>query len=175
MILIDGYNVLHGLGLLKKDAGPAGLQKARNALLGMLAGALGERAGEATVVFDAAGAPPGSADHLEYRGVRARFVQEGRQADDLLEDLIRNYSAPKQLTVVSDDNRLIKAAQQRGCTSMSCDQFQEWIQRQYRGHRRPASEPAEKAQGLSPGQTDRWLREFADLDDDPALGEGPLS
>src|SRR5216683_3684936 len=98
--LIDGYNLLHAMGVLRGRVGPQGLEKARLRLLGLLQGALGKDAGQATIVFDAAGAPAGTADEQDYQGIHVRFAVHHEQADDLIEALIRQTSAPKQLAVV---------------------------------------------------------------------------
>ena len=58
--VIDGYNLLHAMGLLGGRAGPHGLEKARGQLVGLLRGGFGGQAGAVTVVFDAANAHAGS-------------------------------------------------------------------------------------------------------------------
>src|SRR5205809_7364029 len=118
--LIDGYNLLYAMGVLRNRAGPTGLQKARRGLLGLLRGAYGEEAAEVTVVFDAAGAPPGAAEEEHYQGIHVRYAIHQDQADDLIEALIRHHSAPRQLTVVSDDHRIQQAARRRQCTVQGC-------------------------------------------------------
>src|SRR6266567_621411 len=112
--LIDGYNLLHQVGLLSGRVGPAKLEKARLALLGHLSGRLGAEAAKVTVVFDALRAPPGAADALEYQGIRVFFTR-CEEADDLIEEFIRSASAPKTLTVVSNDRRIRDAARRRRC------------------------------------------------------------
>ena len=49
--LIDGYNLLHAMGILHGRTGPTGLEKARLGLLGLLKGAYGDEASAVTVVF----------------------------------------------------------------------------------------------------------------------------
>src|SRR5437660_1185762 len=51
--LIDGYNLLHAMGLLGGTVGPHGLEKARAGLLGLVSGTHAEAVAEVTVVFDA--------------------------------------------------------------------------------------------------------------------------
>src|SRR2546428_4661501 len=97
-LLIDGYNLCHALGLLQARTGPPArpgpheLERARLHLLGQVAGAF---AG-ATVVFDAAGAPPGAQDEGWYQGVHIHYALKG-SADDLIEDLIGHDSDPRRL------------------------------------------------------------------------------
>src|SRR5690348_14856082 len=103
--LIDGYNLLHAMGLLHGRVGPTGLQKARLRLLGLLRGCYEDAAPEVTVVFDAAGAPPGVEGDQEYQGIHIVFAVRKQTADDVIEHLIKRDSAPRQLVVVSDDHR----------------------------------------------------------------------
>src|SRR5690242_13106530 len=115
-VLIDGYNLLYALGWVRgRRGGPAALEKARRHLLGLLSGAYGAEAATVTVVFDAAKAPAGVADSEIYQGVHVRYAVRHEQADDLIEEVIRQDSAPRQLTVVSDDHRLQRAARRRRC------------------------------------------------------------
>jgi predicted RNA-binding protein with PIN domain len=163
--LIDGYNLLHAMGLLTGKVGPNGLEKARLSLLGRLRGAYGDSASCVTVVFDARGAPAGAAHEDDYQGIHVFYTLD-READDLIEELIRRDSAPRQLTVVSDDNRIRQAAARRQCRSLRCLDFVEETGRPRRAARpagpgKPAEVSAEEAQ--------RWLAEFAGLDDDPQL------
>src|SRR4051794_15010603 len=113
--VIDGYNLLHAMGALGGKAGPHGLEKARGRLLGMLHGAMGEESSAVTVVFDAAHAPPGSARDQDAHGIHVKFATGKQEADDVIEQLIRQSSSPKTLHVVSDDHRLHQAAKRRGC------------------------------------------------------------
>ncbi len=169
--IIDGYNLLYAIGALQGRAGPAGLEKARQRLLGLLAGSFGAEAGGVTVVFDAAGAPPRAVASQEYRGVLVRFAVHEAEADDLIEELIRHSSAPRSLTLVSDDHRLQRAARRRDCRVQGCEEFMVWLGRYRRERTRPAAEAPEKRDGLTEQETVSWVREFADLADDPAFKE----
>src|SRR5688572_20633028 len=99
-LLIDGYNYLHAVGLLRPrtagHAGPHELERARLALLGRLAACYGAETA-VTVVFDAAGAPPGLAAEDAHAHVRIVNALR-RSADEVIEELIRHDSAPKVLT-----------------------------------------------------------------------------
>jgi predicted RNA-binding protein with PIN domain len=165
--LIDGYNLVHAMGLLGGKAGPHGLQKARLALLGHLCGCHRTEVSSVTVVFDASGAPPGSEPEDNYQGIHIYYALIG-EADDLIEDLIQRDSTPRQLTIVSDDHRLQQAARRRHCPVLGCLDYLEEMERVRQ--RKPTSEsvPA-KPESMSDGETQHWLREFADLADDPRL------
>ena len=179
-ILIDGYNLMYAAGLMKPRFGPGGLEKARRALLGLLAGSLAEGSAETTVVFDARVAPPaqpetqaGPATH----GIRVQFAAGEENADALIEKLIRVDSAPKRLTVVSADHRIRTAASRRGARSVDSDTFLRELVRQ-RSERRRAQNPEapEKPSGRSTSNREFWLHEFERLIDEDDLRElaGPF-
>jgi predicted RNA-binding protein with PIN domain len=171
LYLIDGYNLLHAMGALAGRVGPTGLERARSNLLGVLCGAMGADAANVTVVFDAANPPPGVPAQFDYHGLHVLFAVEHEQADDLLEQQIGKASAPKNVTVVSDDRRIQRAARRRQCTVQDCEAFLETLRKKRRKQNpRPAS-PSPKPQGVSNAETQHWLEEFADLANDPALKE----
>src|SRR5271154_2768213 len=102
LYLIDGYNLLHAMGVMRARMGRTGLERARGQLLGLLAGAYGAETNRVTVVFDAAAAPRNAEREQQHRGITVRFAVDEEEADDLIEQLIRKASVPKQLTVVSN-------------------------------------------------------------------------
>jgi predicted RNA-binding protein with PIN domain len=167
--LIDGYNLLYAIGALHGRAGPHGLEKARTRLLGLLHGALGPRPPETTVVFDAAHAPPGAAAERDDQGIHVRFAIDKEQADDLIEELIERRADPRHLCVVSDDHRIQQAARRRHCRALGCLDFFDELHHHRR--QRLTTAPAEKEAASSPADTERWLRAFADLADDPGFKE----
>jgi predicted RNA-binding protein with PIN domain len=163
--LIDGYNLLYKLGLLPREHGPRGLEHARQRLLDRLADSAGHEAHAVTIVFDGRGAPAGLRDQEEYRSLRVRFAHEDT-ADGLIEELLHGESAPRGLTVVSDDHRVREAARRRGCPIVAClDVFDEL------GRVTPPAEAEAplRPEGLSPEETRQWLEEFgkAGLTDPP--------
>jgi len=168
LYLIDGYNLLHAMGVLGGRLGREGLAKARLGLSGLLRGALKEDASRVTVVFDAAGAPPGLVGDQESQGIHVRFAIGQEQADDLIEFMIRESSAPKQLAVVSDDRRIRKAAQRRGCISVGCADFLDELARRRRRKHSTNVTSAEKKPPTK-NESEFWLQEFAHLDDEKEM------
>ena len=164
--IIDGYNLLHAMGAIKGKLGPGGLEQARARLLGLLAGSLGDAASAVTVVFDASSAPPGATGEQQHGRINVRFAIGVEQADDLIEDLIRHHSAPKNLIVVSDDHRLQTAARHRAAAAWDTATFLSSLNEQRRQKPRPA-------QPEKPTSADHqaWLKEFEDLEKDPKLRE----
>jgi len=166
--IIDGYNLLHAMGVLAGRVGPHGLEKARGRLLGLHHGAFGEEASPVTVVFDAAEAPPGMEAEQDYRGMGVLYALGNQEADDVIERLIRQASVPKTLHVVSDDHRIQKAARRRACQVRGCEEFLEWLHGQ-RQKNQPMAERPEKKERLSEDEIKRWVAEFGDVERDPSL------
>lgn len=169
--IIDGYNLLHAMGVLTGRVGPQGLEKARRRLLGLLGAVVGSGRGDVTVVFDAAAAPAGAPGEHRYLDIRVCFSAQHQEADDLIEELIRRHSSPRQLAVVSDDHRLQQAAQSRQCRVLGCGEFLDELHKRRASRRpKPNLEP-EKSSSLSEHETDQWLAEFKDLEHDPDFQE----
>ena len=143
--LIDGYNLLHAMGRLQARTG---LEKARQRLLSLLHGAFGNESASVTVVFDAADPPAGATEVQDYRGIQVRFAVYQDQTDDLIELIIQRDSAPRQLTVVSDDHRLQKAGRRRHCPVMGCG---------IPGMARAPANSGPDSAAASPGQTEKPL------------------
>jgi predicted RNA-binding protein with PIN domain len=121
-LLVDGYNLLYGAAIVGGGSGPRALERSRFALVGFIAGALSENErATTTVVFDAAGAPPGLPQTIVRDGITLRFAKGYESADDLLEELIAADHAPRKLTVVSSDHRVQRAAKRRRGTAVESD------------------------------------------------------
>lgn len=168
--LIDGYNLLYAVGMLGRNLGPGSLERARNALLGFLAGTLSEsERAETTVVFDAKARPPGLPRELNYRGIRVLYAVGHPDADDLMEQLIRADSSPRRLVVVSSDHQLHRAARRRRATAVDSDRWYDDLCRQRRARERP--EPADEDRPSAvPDESESasWIRAFLE----PAASDG---
>ena len=161
-LLIDGYNLLHAVGIIGRGIGPGGLQRARLALLNFLAESLKPKEiARTTVVFDAADAPPGLPRVVEHRGLVVRFAVGHPDADSLIEELIADDSAPRGLTVVSSDHRLRRAARRRKARPVDSDVWYAQLiaQRRRRRRRTPASS-AKPPVPLLEEDIAYWLHQF---------------
>ena len=165
--LIDGYNLLHAMGLLSGKAGPHGLEKARLALLGHLLGTHQADVAAVTVVFDASRARRAAVPEEDYHGIHIWYALDS-EADDVIEDLIQQEATPGQLTVISDDHRIQQAARRRRCPMLGCMDYLDEMER-LRRPKPPAEENSLKPEHLSDDETRHWLREFADLIEDPKV------
>src|SRR4051812_35636003 len=109
--LIDGYNLMHAVGLAPTALPTGRLEPARRRFLDWLADAAGGRA--VRVVFDAQASVAASPEQ-DHRGVRVAFAHR-RTADEMIEELVGAAPRPDRLTVVSNDNQVKEAARRRGC------------------------------------------------------------
>jgi len=169
-LIIDGYNLLHATGIVGGGVGPATLERSRHALLNSLAASLelAERK-QTTVVFDAKNAPPGLPRTLTHHGLSVIFAPRSEEADAVIEQLIRDNSSPRQLTVVSSDHRIQRAARRRRATVVDSDQWYAGLMRQRheRAEHDGQSHKEKPSAPLSEAEVKWWLAEFADFD----LGE----
>jgi predicted RNA-binding protein with PIN domain len=165
--LIDGYNLIHAMGLLPGRVGPGGLEKARLGLLGLLHASFGTNSSSVTVVFDASRAPPGAEAEQDHSGIHVRFALGRQEADDLIEELLRHASDPKHVTMVSDDHRLQQAARRRQAEVMGCNDFLDWLLQERRKNRTAPFEETEKVTGMTADEKRQWLEEFSNLENDP--------
>jgi predicted RNA-binding protein with PIN domain len=167
LLLIDGYNVVAPVAAPGRTPDPAWLQRERNLLLQRLVKHLAADVRFRTcVVFDAANPPPDRPSEFEVDGVSVRFALDYPEADDLLEELIAAHSAPKNLAVVSSDQRIQVAAKRRGCQPFDS---QRWLDDLMRGHVRLAVASKDGAgQGGEPNSdkpdtvddVQQWMRDF---------------
>ncbi|MGD9646149.1 MAG: NYN domain-containing protein [Pirellulales bacterium] len=163
-LLVDGYNLIHAANIVGRGIGPRGLERARQALLDTLVASLpdAERA-RTTVVFDAAGAPPGLPRVVTYQGICVRYATGYESADELLEELIAADSAPKRLTVVSSDHRVQKAARRRRATATDSDVWFAELQRNRRpmptGRQSPHPDDEPEPTVLTPEEIEALARD----------------
>lgn len=165
-LLIDGYNLLNASGVFAKGRGAHKLERARGALLVFLGDSLSdEELRTTTIVFDAKDAPPGLPRRETFRGIQVRFASRHAEADDLIEELIREETSPRQLTVVSSDHRLQRAARRRKATAVDSDKWCAEVLRQV--HQRERDRTADLAKPTLPLEeedVEAWLSKFGDIE-----------
>jgi hypothetical protein len=174
--LIDGYNVVAPVAAPSRDPDPSWLQRERTQLINRLVKHLDDRVRRRTcVVFDAANPPRDRPSQFQVEGIDVRFAVGYPEADDLLEELIAEHSAPKNLAVVSSDQRVQTAARRRGGVPLDS---QAWLDDLLDGVVRLAMKDAGGAGRGGAGQgsseedqekpdpaaddedTESWMREF---------------
>jgi predicted RNA-binding protein with PIN domain len=155
--LIDGYNLLWSVNNLSQEAEPiteAGLCWKISRYMQIL-GESGE------IIFDGTG-PRDKSVFDEIPKLSVLFAGLGVEADDVIETKIKINTAPKRLSVVSNDRRLIKAARARKAVSLKNEEL--WIKLAKGSSRRKKTpEPPQKQHGLSNSETEQWLK-FFDMD-----------
>ncbi|MBI2477106.1 MAG: NYN domain-containing protein [Planctomycetia bacterium] len=169
-ILIDGYNLLHVTGLAgaeiaRSEIGRGALERARNALLNFLAVSLDDDERQLTIVaFDSNHAPPGLPREVQHRGITVKYATEYESADELLEELIREASVPRRLTVVSSDHRVQRAAKRRKARAVDSDVWYAEICAASSKTGKPLTTRLTRPAGpLSDDEVAAWLHEFGDV------------
>jgi predicted RNA-binding protein with PIN domain len=172
-LLIDGYNLLHVTGIFGKGTGPGTFQRSREALLRFLAASLApDERKNATVVFDAAEAPPGLPRTVAFDEMTVRYATGYPDADTLIEELIQSDNAPRSLLVVSSDHRIQRAARRRRAGFVDSDVwYADLWQRRARSLDSQQKPVPEKPMGdLSAAEIDHWVNEFSSDDDETLTG-----
>lgn len=177
-LIIDGYNLMHAVGLARGKLVGKQLEGARARLLRRLAYQLSkdERA-LAIVVFDAKTLIPVSTREELIEGFRVLYPEPGHEADELIEQLIAQDPQPRKLRIVSSDRRLHRAARERMAASVNCDKFLDELD-----DRRPApTDPppvakptpdthqtkntsSTKTVSQPPVDVNYWMKEFGDVE-----------
>ena len=156
--LIDGYNLMYALSLVRRNGGRAGWQRARRIMLDWLADRTDKDAGLVTVIFNAQNSLGGVVEET-HRGLHV-VRDRGRTADDLIEDMLRDERSPETLTVVSNDGRVRDAATRRGCRVLRCSEYIDGLVNASTP-RGPYVEYDEKDDGpMSPEETAEWVKAF---------------
>ncbi|HVE38772.1 MAG TPA: NYN domain-containing protein [Planctomycetota bacterium] len=150
MFLIDGYNLLHAL-----TRGRAS-ESAREQLLSKTVEYCAQGNYRAWIIFDATG----GMKRREQRGpVEIYNVPQGQTADEVILNALATCDDQMQYTVVSNDLKIIKAAEKDGYKVLPCEEF---------GRRILARPEAPEKGGLpSPGEVDYWMKEFGFDEDVP--------
>jgi predicted RNA-binding protein with PIN domain len=125
-------------------------------VLGWLASRLTEvERARTTVVFDSKYVAAGGRE-LQFEGMRILFAVDYPDADTLIEELIAKHSSPKQLAVISSDQRILSAALARRASAIkSHDWFDQLETRRHT--ETPSAEPEEKPEV---SDQERLIREF---------------
>jgi predicted RNA-binding protein with PIN domain len=157
--LIDGYNLMHAIGLLGQGTPDGGLERARKRFLDWLAAGSKERSESFRVVFDAQNAPRASSE-TDHRGIRVLFSFR-QTADDLIEELLANEQMPARVTVVSNDTRLQASGHRRGTMVFTCEQFLDWLIEDSNASPPPRTQPDKPEQSATQDEMAAWLTAFS--------------
>ena len=175
-LLIDGYNLLNVTGIFAQAGPGTELHRTRLALLNFLSASIDQRERKATtIVFDAAGAPPGLPHTIKHDGITVHFAQRHSDADEMIEELLEQHRSPRSLLVVSSDHRVQRAARHVGAGFLDSE---EWYSERLaicREKRAKAADAAAKPTGdLTADELDYWLREFGGTTGPKAESDSPF-
>jgi hypothetical protein len=160
LLIVDGYNLAHALGLAPRKLGPGGLERVRSALLGRLAAELGDSASSTIVVFDAREAPADQPRESTQRGITVCFAAASGDADSHIRALLQQHRG-RQMQVVSDDREVQASARAAGAEVSGCRAFiASWAKRPRAMRMRAESE---KPAGTSRQDRARWMQAFGDV------------
>ena len=156
--LIDGYNLLYALGRLGPRSTIDALQGARRWLFVLLR-PVAVAPTRITVVFDSKTNTTDSRTQEIASGV-CFLYSRGQTADDLIEDLIDADPNPRDLLVVSNDNRIKQAARHGKAQSIGClDYYERFLMPQQ--VKEPAKVPSKtEPEVISAEETEHWLEVF---------------
>ncbi len=169
-LLIDGYNLLFQSQLVGKGRGRSWLIAARYRLNQLLTRRLtAEELALTKIVFDAPQFGDAPKTEVLASGLEIVYAVDHDEADDLIEEIIRQHPTPKQLRVISSDQRVRRCARARRACSISADDFLRSLEREpIEPQQEPASATAEQCETNEPSGIERlteteiafWLSEF---------------
>ncbi|QDU81367.1 YacP-like NYN domain protein [Polystyrenella longa] len=164
--LIDGYNLMHAAGMARERYGPGDLERFRNRFITWLASHLAtSELATATLVFDAQSAGHRN-DHQEmFQGMKVIYAASNKDADTLIEELVAEHSAPRQIQVISSDHRLHKAIRKRKGIAIDSEDFVPWLEKReiHQDGVMRHSESTGSAGAVPEEEVDMWLAEFGDI------------
>lgn len=156
--LIDGYNLLYALGIVRRNGGRAAWDRSRRELLDWLADRHGKTVCDVTIIFDAQNSFGGILEE-RHRGLRV-IRDRGRTADDFIEDLLQQEHLPHALTVVSSDGRVRDAAVVHGCLTMRCEEYVDLLMNPPKSSTDGKPPENEKPGHTSVEETEKWMKVF---------------
>jgi hypothetical protein len=114
------------------------------------------------VIFDAPKFGIAPQEETLPSGMNIRYAVNHAEADDLLEEIIRQHPTPKLLTVVSSDQRIRACARRRRATSLGSQQFLDELDHQPHPARPAADsrEATDDSAELSESEVEFWLKAF---------------
>jgi predicted RNA-binding protein with PIN domain len=163
-LLIDGYNLLNVTGIFG-EAGPGtALHRTRLAFLNFLASSFTKRErGQTTIVFDAAGAPPGLPRTISHDGMTVHFADRHSDADEMIEELLEAHRNARSLVVVSSDHRVQRAARHHGAAFIDSERW--YAEQKTKRRTRSACKLESSSKPIDNATQDElnyWLKEFGD-------------
>jgi len=130
LVLVDGYNVLHGWPqFASRKSGLQTLEQRREALLRILRQYADQSGRSVAVVFDGHGAkrkpPKGETATGMHagRGLEVLFSDKGKTADEIIERVVALAPHPERILVATSDNVERQIVETLGAQSVSAELF----------------------------------------------------
>ncbi len=149
--IIDGHNLLWSVQKVNPDESPANEAQ----LCRIISRYLIKVKEQGHIVFDGKG-PLDKSEFDNIPSLEVIFSGANHEADDIIEDKIMVDTAPKRLSIVSNDREIRDVAKKRKATCVKCENFWREVVNSLRRKKTP-SEPPQKQTGLTEGETDLWL------------------
>jgi predicted RNA-binding protein with PIN domain len=155
MLIIDGYNLLRAVQNISEQTG--GITDIQ--ICYIISRYLTITKSRGTIIFDGIG-PRDKTVFNNSANLEVVFSGKSKEADDIIEKLVLENSAPKSLTVVSSDRRVKAAANRRKAAAITSLDFWTEAVKKIEQKMRKKSEPPAKYLGISAAETEYWLKVF---------------
>ena len=155
VLIIDGYNLLQAVQNLSEQT----FDITDVQLCHIISRYLTVTKNRGAIIFDGIG-PRDKTGFNNLANLEVVFSGRSKEADDIIEKLVLENSAPRSLTVVSSDRRIKSAANKRKAIALGSVDF--WIEviKTLEKKAKRKTEPPAKYIGITEGETEYWLREF---------------
>ena len=170
MLIIDGYNLIHAIGLLPAAGRsvryePGVLERAREKMLELVIKDLPESwRPETTVVFDALEPPEFLPNSYQRSGVHIVFARDYQDADEMIIEMVLNAQRGESVVVISSDHRIQATVRRRHFIYRDSDKWYfGGMQLPERGQDAAPPKTNEKPNPdapLSKEETEYWLKYF---------------
>ncbi len=152
--IIDGHNLLWTVAKGGEEFEPVSDVR----LCHIISRYLKQIAEKGEMVFDGTG-PHDKGGFENISNLEVTFAGASSDCDTVIEHKIDLSTAPRHLTIVSSDRRLRRAARARRATAVKSEEFWAEVQKEL-AQRRAVSEPPGKRQGITEGETEKWMEMF---------------
>jgi hypothetical protein len=126
-ILVDGFSLLHNWAELAPGK-PRHSAAAREELVQVLAHYSDACGVPVTVIFDGAGAPPGTPEAVAPANLEVLYSRLGQTADDIIERLTHLLTPYGEVLVVTDDFKERNTVLSLGGMASSCLNFSQTVE-----------------------------------------------
>ena len=166
-IVVDGYNVIFAETHRPLPKGPRELEQMRNDLLRRLEAYRTTEGADVTVVFDGGEEGAHLARFQHFGGLEVIFSDPRSDADEEIKTYLRESSHARDMRVITDDRPLAQACGHLGARVSGTAWLVDHLEhaRARRGNELAEAEPACKFGEIGPGEVERGLKDFGDLDE----------